>query len=45
MTKERRYVCDIEGPKIGTGYTNLDSEKGFAFLSAFLKESAGLWTT
>ena len=31
----------VEGPKIEKmlGYTNLDSEKGFAFFQRFLKES------
>ncbi len=36
---EKEYV--IEGPKIEKmlGYTNLDSEKGFAFFQKFLKET------
>ena len=40
VTKEDdMYV--IEGPKIEKmlGYTNLDSEKGFAFFQRFLKET------
>ena len=34
-------VFIVEGPKIEKmlGYTNLDSEKGFAFFQRFLKES------
>ena len=34
-------VFVVEGPKIEKmlGYTNLDSEKGFAFFQRFLKES------
>ncbi len=38
-SKEKVYV--VEGPKIDRmlGYTNLDSEKGFAFFQRFLKES------
>ena len=37
--KERAYV--VSGPKIDKmlGYTNLDSEKGFAFFQRFLKDS------
>lgn len=37
--KEKAYV--VSGPKIDKmlGYTNLDSEKGFAFFQRFLKES------
>ena len=37
--EEGVYV--VEGPKIEKmlGYTNLDSEKGFAFFQKFLKES------
>ncbi len=37
--EENTYV--VEGPKIEKmlGYTNLDSEKGFAFFQKFLKES------
>ena len=37
--KEKEYV--IEGPRIEKmlGYTNLDSEKGFAFFQRFLKEN------
>lgn len=36
--EENTYV--VEGPKIEKmlGYTNLDSEKGFAFFQRFLKE-------
>lgn len=39
MVEEGVYV--VEGPKIEKmlGYTNLDSEKGFAFFQRFLKES------
>ena len=38
-SEEKEYV--IEGPKIEKmlGYTNLDSEKGFAFFQNFLKEN------
>ena len=37
-------VFIVEGPKIEKmlGYTNLDSEKGFAFFQRFLKESGSL---
>ena len=37
--KDELYV--VEGPKIEKmlGYTNLDSEKGFAFFQKFLKDS------
>ena len=37
--KEKAYV--VEGPKIEKmlGYTNLESEKGFAFFQKFIKES------
>lgn len=37
--EEGMYV--VEGPKIEKmlGYTNLDSEKGFAFFQRFLKET------
>ena len=37
--EDGRYV--VEGPKIEKmlGYTNLDSEKGFAFFNKFLKDS------
>ena len=42
-TVERRrwYVFVVEGPKIEKmlGYTNLDSEKGFAFFQKFLKDT------
>ena len=36
---EHRFI--IEGPKIEKmlGYTNLDSEKGFAFFQRFLKDT------
>ncbi|HIT90600.1 MAG TPA: Obg family GTPase CgtA, partial [Candidatus Merdenecus merdavium] len=36
---ENTYI--VEGPKIEKmlGYTNLESEKGFAFFQRFLKES------
>ena len=36
--KDNEYV--VEGPRIEKmlGYTNLDSEKGFAFFQRFLKE-------
>lgn len=39
--KEEDGVYVVEGPKIEKmlGYTNLDSEKGFAFFQKFLKES------
>ena len=35
-------VFVVEGPKIEKmlGYTNLDSEKGFAFFQKFLKETS-----
>ena len=35
-----RILFIVEGPKIEKmlGYTNLDSEKGFAFFQRFLKE-------
>nr|MDE6907182.1 Obg family GTPase CgtA [Lachnospiraceae bacterium] len=37
--EENTYI--VEGPKIEKmlGYTNLDSEKGFAFFQKFLKET------
>ena len=40
--EEEEYV--IEGPKIEKmlGYTNLDSEKGFAFFQNFLKDNGML---
>ena len=40
VTKEDN-VFVVEGPKIEKmlGYTNLDSEKGFAFFQRFLKET------
>ena len=40
MTKlEQEYV--VEGPRIEKmlGYTNLESEKGFAFFQGFLKDA------
>ena len=39
--KEDSSIFIVEGPKIEKmlGYTNLDSEKGFAFFQRFLKES------
>ena len=38
--KEDSSIFIVEGPKIEKmlGYTNLDSEKGFAFFQRFLKE-------
>ena len=41
VDEEDRSVFVVEGPKIEKmlGYTNLDSEKGFAFFQRFLKES------
>jgi GTP-binding protein len=38
--KEEEHLYAVEGPKIERmlGYTNLDSEKGFAFFQNFLKE-------
>ena len=40
MTREGDNVFVVEGPKIEKmlGYTNLDSEKGFAFFQRFLKD-------
>ena len=40
-SEEEEGVYLVEGPKIERmlGYTNLDSEKGFAFFQHFLKES------
>lgn len=40
-SQEEEGVYMVEGPKIERmlGYTNLDSEKGFAFFQRFLKES------
>ena len=37
--KQKAYI--VEGPKIEKmlGYTNLESEKGFAFFQKFIKES------
>ena len=39
-TPEDPEIFVVEGPKIEKmlGYTNLDSEKGFAFFQRFLKE-------
>ena len=39
--KKEDDVFVVEGPKIEKmlGYTNLDSEKGFAFFQKFLKET------
>ena len=41
VEKEEEHVYVVEGPRIEKllGYTNLDSEKGFAFFQKFLKES------
>ncbi len=41
---EQEYV--VEGPRIEKmlGYTNLESEKGFAFFQGFLKDAA-FWTS
>ena len=41
VTKESDTVYAVEGPRIEKmlGYTNLDSEKGFAFFQKFLKET------
>ena len=39
MYKRQEYV--VEGPRIEKmlGYTNLESEKGFAFFQGFLKDA------
>ena len=39
--EKEKDVYVVEGPKIEKmlGYTNLDSEKGFAFFQKFLKET------
>lgn len=41
QSQEDPHTFTVEGPKIEKmlGYTNLDSEKGFAFFQNFLKES------
>ena len=41
MEKEEEHLFVVERPRIEKmlGYTNLDSEKGFAFFQKFLKES------
>lgn len=41
VKKEQEHVFIVEGPKVERmlGYTNLDSEKGFAFFQSFLKET------
>lgn len=41
VEKEEEHRYRVEGPRIEKmlGYTNLDSEKGFAFFQRFLKES------
>ncbi len=41
VEKEEEHLFVVEGPRIEKmlGYTNLDSEKGFAFFQKFLKES------
>ncbi len=41
QSEEDPHTFTVEGPKIEKmlGYTNLDSEKGFAFFQNFLKES------
>ena len=41
VSKESDGVFVVEGPRIDKmlGYTNLDSEKGFAFFNRFLKET------
>lgn len=43
MTKseEEEHVFLVEGPRIEKmlGYTNLESEKGFAFFQRFLKDN------
>lgn len=41
VEKEEEHIYRVEGPRIEKmlGYTNLDSEKGFAFFQKFLKES------
>ena len=38
--KDDPHIFVVEGPKIEKmlGYTNLDSEKGFAFFQKFLKD-------
>ena len=40
-SEEEEGVYILEGPKIEKmlGYTNLDSEKGFAFFQKFLKDT------
>lgn len=42
QSPENPTIFVVEGPKIEKmlGYTNLDSEKGFAFFQKFLKEEA-----
>ena len=41
VTKEKDGLYLVEGPRVEKmlGYTNLDSEKGFAFFQKFLKET------
>lgn len=41
VEKDEEGVFVVEGPKIEKmlGYTNLDSEKGFAFFQKFLKDT------
>ena len=40
-SEEEEHVFLVEGPRIEKmlGYTNLDSERGFAFFQKFLKDS------
>jgi GTPase len=44
VEKDEEGVYVVEGPRIDKmlGYTNLDSEKGFAFFQRFLKENGVL---
>ena len=41
QSEEDEHLFIVEGPRIEKmlGYTNLDSEKGFAFFQKFLKDS------
>ena len=41
VTKVKEGLFTVEGPRIEKmlGYTNLDSEKGFAFFQKFLKDT------
>ncbi len=44
VTKVEDHVFSVEGPKVERmlGYTNLESEKGFAFFQNFMKENGVL---